>query len=77
MNNVDKINNIIEDQLGVKHDEVHLAALLADDLGADSLDTVEIVMELENVFEIEVPDDDFEEWKTVGDIHNYVNGVVK
>jgi len=68
----DKIKQIIADQLGVKKEEVTDNAKFVDDLGADSLDTVELVMALEEEFGIEIPDEDAEKLATVGDALKYI-----
>jgi len=68
----DKIRQIIADQLGVKKEEVTDSAKFVDDLGADSLDTVELVMALEEEFGIEIPDEDAEKLTTVGDALRYI-----
>ena len=68
----DKIRQIIADQLGVKKEEVTDTAKFVDDLGADSLDTVELVMALEEEFGIEIPDEDAEKLATVGDALRYI-----
>lgn len=68
----EKVKSIIVDQLGVKPEEVTPNASFIDDLGADSLDTVELVMALEEEFGIEVPDEDAEKMTTVGDAIRYV-----
>jgi acyl carrier protein len=68
----DKIRQIIADQLGVKKEEVTDNAKFVDDLGADSLDTVELVMALEEEFGIEIPDEDAEKLATVGDALRYI-----
>ena len=68
----DKIKQIIADQLGVKKDEVTDNAKFVDDLGADSLDTVELVMALEEEFGIEIPDEEAEKLVTVGDALKYI-----
>ncbi len=68
----DKIKSIIAEQLGVKAEEVTPGASFVDDLGADSLDTVELIMALEEEFNIEIPDDDAEKMKTVGDAIKYI-----
>ncbi len=62
----EKIKKIISEQLGVEEDDVVLEAKFVDDLGADSLDTVELVMALEEEFDIEIPDEDAEKIQTVG-----------
>ena len=68
----DKIRQIIAEQLGVKKEEVTDSAKFVDDLGADSLDTVELVMALEEEFGIEIPDEDAEKLATVGDALRYI-----
>ena len=68
----DKIRQIIADQLGVKKEEVTDNAKFVDDLGADSLDTVELVMALEEEFGIEIPDEEAEKLVTVGDARRYI-----
>jgi acyl carrier protein len=69
----DKITEIIVEQLGVKPEEVTPEASFVDDLGADSLDTVELVMALEEEFGIEIPDEDAEKIQTVGDAIRYID----
>jgi acyl carrier protein len=68
----EKITEIIVEQLGVKPEEVTPEASFVDDLRADSLDTVELVMALEEEFGIEVPDEDAEKLTTVGDAIKYI-----
>ena len=68
----EKITEIIVEQLGVKPEEVTAEASFIDDLGADSLDTVELVMALEEEFGIEIPDEDAEKIQTVGDAIKYI-----
>ncbi len=72
----DKVKDIIVEQLGVDADEIKEGASFIDDLGADSLDTVELVMAFEEEFEIEIPDEDAETMTTVGDALKYLNGKV-
>ncbi len=68
----DKIRQIIADQLGVKKEEVTDSAKFVDDLGADSLDTVELVMALEEEFGVEIPDEEAEKLISVGDALRYI-----
>lgn len=68
----DKVRSIIAEQLGVKLEEVTEEATFVDDLGADSLDTVELVMALEEEFKIEIPDEDAEKMTTVGQAVKYI-----
>jgi len=68
------VKDIIVDQLGVSADQVTLEAKFIEDLGADSLDTVELVMAFEEEFEIEVPDEEAEKLQSVGDVVTYVKG---
>jgi acyl carrier protein len=63
----DKVKKIIVEQLGVNEDEVTMEASITDDLGADSLDQVELVMAFETEFNIDIPDEEAEKIKTVGD----------
>ncbi len=68
----ERIKEIIVEQLGANASEVTPEALFVDDLGADSLDTVELVMALEEEFDIEIPDEDAEKITTVGEAIKYV-----
>ncbi len=68
----DKVKKIIVDQLGVDPNEVTNEASFIDDLGADSLDTVELVMAFEEEFDIEIPDEDAEKMATVGQAVEYL-----
>ncbi len=68
----DKVRSIIVDQLGVSEAEVTRNASFVDDLGADSLDTIELVMAFEEAFGIEIPDEDAEKIKTVQNAIEYV-----
>ena len=68
----DKVRSIIAEQLGVKPEEVTPEASFIDDLGADSLDTVELVMALEEEFSIEIPDEDAEKMTKVADAIKYI-----
>ena len=67
------VQKIVCEQLGVSPEEVKLAASFIDDLGADSLDTVELVMAFEEEFEIEIPDEEAEEISTVQNAVDYIN----
>jgi acyl carrier protein len=69
----DKVKSIIVDQLGVNEGEVTAAASFVDDLGADSLDTIELVMAFEEAFGIEIPDEDAEKIQSVRDAYNYID----
>ena len=69
-----KVIDLIVDQLGVDADNVDPSKHFIDDLGADSLDTVELVMAFEEEFEIEIPDEDAEKLETVGNAIEYLNG---
>ena len=69
----ERVKKIVIEQLGVKEDEVKSAASFVDDLGADSLDTVELVMALEEEFECEIPDEEAEKITTVQQAIDYVN----
>jgi len=69
----ERVRKIVIEQLGVKEEEVTNSASFVDDLGADSLDTVELVMALEEEFECEIPDEDAEKITTVQQALDYVN----
>jgi len=73
----DKVKSIIAEQLGVKIEEVTPEASFIDDLGADSLDTVELIMALEEEFNIEIPDEDAEKMTKVGDAIKYIEEKAK
>ena len=64
----DKIKDIIVEQLDVEEDAVTMEASIAEDLGADSLDVVDLVMSIEDSFDVEIPDEEVENINTVGDI---------
>lgn len=68
----DKVKEIIVEQLGVAENAVNLEASFIDDLGADSLDIVELIMSLEEEFEMEIPDSDAEKIVTVNDVVEYI-----
>ena len=76
MNTTEAVTKIVVDHLGVEEDEVKETASFIDDLGADSLDTVELVMAFEEDFEIEIPDSAASEMVTVGDAVNYIDKVI-
>lgn len=71
---LDKIKAIVVDQLGVDEDQVVEDASFVDDLGADSLDTVELIMAFEEEFDVEIPDEDAQKIKTVKDVIDYIEG---
>ncbi|HSR32013.1 MAG TPA: acyl carrier protein [Anaerolineae bacterium] len=68
----ERVKQIVAEQLGVDEDQVTAEASFMDDLGADSLDTVELVMALEEEFDIEIPDEDAEKIQTVQDAIDYI-----
>ena len=68
----DKVKKIVVEHLGVEEDKINESASFIDDLGADSLDTVELVMAFEEEFECEIPDDVAEKILTIGDAINYI-----
>ncbi|MBC6401267.1 MAG: acyl carrier protein [Ekhidna sp.] len=72
-----KVTSIIVDKLGVEESEVHSEASFTNDLGADSLDTVELIMEFEKEFNISIPDDQAENIATVGNAISYLEENVK
>jgi acyl carrier protein len=67
-----QVKAIVAEQLGVKQEQVTNEASFVDDLGADSLDTVELVMAFEEEFDLEIPDEDAEKITTVGDAISYI-----
>lgn len=69
----DKVRDIVVDQLGVEADEVSIDSTFIDDLGADSLDIVELIMAFEEEFGIEIPDEAAEKIKTVQDVVSYID----
>nr|WP_284697561.1 acyl carrier protein [Thermoanaerobacterium sp. RBIITD] len=73
----EKIRDIIVEQLGVDPEEVTMESSFIDDLGADSLDIVELIMALEEEFDVEIPDEDAEKIKTVGDVVEYLKNLEK
>ncbi|UTH14637.1 acyl carrier protein [Macrococcus equipercicus] len=77
MENFDKVKEIIVDRLGVDAEKVTPEASFKDDLGADSLDIAELVMELEDEFGMEIPDEEAEKINTVGDAVSYIESLNK
>jgi len=74
MDNVEeKVKDIIVEELGVEREKLTPGASFMEDLGADSLDTVELVMAFEKEFDIDIPDEDAEKLRTVGDAMNYLH----
>ena len=73
METLDKVKDIVTEQLGVEKDEVTIESSFIDDLGADSLDIVELIMAFEEEFNIEIPDEAAEKIKTVQDVVNYID----
>jgi acyl carrier protein len=71
-----KVKEIIVSKLGVDEAQITLAASFTNDLGADSLDTVELVMEFEKAFNVQIPDEDAEKISTVGDAVSYLKSKV-
>ena len=74
MSTFEKVKDVILDKLGVEESQITMEASFVDDLGADSLDTVELTMELEEEFGIEIPDDDAVNITTVGAAVKYIDG---
>ena len=75
MSTFDKVKDIVLDKLGTEENKITEAASFMDDLGADSLDTVELIMEMEEEFGIEIPDEKAEKLATVGDAGSYIDSV--
>ena len=73
---MEKVKDIIEKELGVEREKLTSEASFIEDLGADSLDIVELVMEFEKEFNIDIPDEDAEKLRTVGDATTYLNGKI-
>ena len=71
----DKVKDIIVDQLDVDEDKITMDASITEDLGADSLDVVDLIMSLEEEFDIKIPDDEVENVKTVGDIVKFIEEI--
>jgi acyl carrier protein len=77
MSSIDRVKKVVVAQLEVAEEEVTPTASFVDDLGADSLDVVELVMGLEEEFDIEIPDEDAEKIATVGDAVSYIDNKTK
>ena len=69
---LEKIKSILSEQLEIAESEIKAESLIAEDLGADSLDVVDLLMSLEDEFEVEIPDEEIENIKTVGDLVEYI-----
>lgn len=74
MGTEEKVINIVSEQLNVPKEDITKESKFVDDLKADSLDVVELVMEFEDEFDITIPDDDYEKIQTVGDAISYIEG---
>ena len=72
MNTIEKISSLIAEQLGIEKDKITPDSEIVKDLGADSLDVVEMLMSIEDEFEIEIPDEKIESLKTVGQVVAYI-----
>ena len=77
MSTFEKVRGIVADQLGVEAEEVKEDSTFVDDLGADSLDIVELIMRFEDEFSVEIPDEKAEKIKTVSDIVKYIDSNAK
>ncbi len=75
MSTFEQVKKIVVEQLGVEADEVQMSSTFVDDLGADSLDIVELIMAFEEEFNIEIPDEKAEKIKTVEDVVKFIDGV--
>jgi acyl carrier protein len=73
----DKVKKVVVEQLGVESSKIELSSSFTSDLGADSLDAVELIMALEEEFNLEISDEDAEKMKTVGDIVSYLDERLK
>ncbi len=73
MDYLEKIKEITADKLGIDESKVTADASFIDDLGADSLDTVELIMKMEEEFDLEIPDEEAEKLRTVGDVVKYLD----
>ena len=74
MSTFDRVKKIVKEQLGVEEDEIQMSSTFVDDLGADSLDIVELIMAFEEEFNIEIPDEQAKKIKTVEDVVKYIDG---
>lgn len=74
MSTFEQVKKIVVEQLGAEPDEVQMSSTFVDDLGADSLDIVELIMAFEEEFNIEIPDEKAEKIKTVEDVVKYIDG---
>ena len=74
MSTFEQVKKIVKDQLGVEEEEIQMSSTFVDDLGADSLDIVELIMAFEEEFNIEIPDEKAEKIKTVEDVVKYIDG---
>ena len=74
MSTFEQVKKIVKEQLGVEEDEIQMSSTFVDDLGADSLDIVELIMAFEEEFNIEIPDEKAEKIKTVEDVVKYIEG---
>ncbi len=73
---VERVRRLVSDQLGIDPAEMQPNASILEDLGADSLDVVELVMAIEEAFDIEISDEEAESMRTIGDVEQYVTGRV-
>lgn len=73
----EKVRDIIAEELGIEPDDIKLEADLAEDLGADSLDAIELIMEIESQFDVEIADSEATKMKSVGDIVSYLEQLKK
>ena len=76
MSTFEQVKKIVKEQLGVEEDEIQMSSTFVDDLGADSLDIVELIMAFEEEFNIEIPDEKAEKIKTVEDVVKYIDGEI-
>jgi len=77
MSNFEKVQEIVAEKLGIEKSKITMEASFIDDLGADSLDTVELIMKMEEDFGIEIPDEEAEKLKTVGEVVKYLDSKLK